>query len=131
MAGLKTVLEEFKAFILRGNVLDLAVAVIIGAAFATVVAAFTNGVLMALVAAVFGKPNFDAITIGVGHAEILIGKFFTALVNFLLIAAALFAVIKVAARLMPAKAKPEAEAPVPSDEALLLAEIRDLLSDRR
>jgi large conductance mechanosensitive channel len=127
VAGLKGVVDEFKAFILRGNVLDLAVAVIIGVAFGAVVEAFTDGILMALVAALFGEPNFDDITVHLGDGRILIGAFLTALVNFLLIALALFLVIKMAARLMPRKPEPADEAPVPSDEALLLTEIRDLL----
>lgn len=127
MARVRGVVEEFKAFILRGNVLDLAVAVIIGVAFGAVVEAFTDGILMALVAAIVGEPNFDAITVHLGDGRILIGAFLTALVNFLLIAVALFLVIKAAARLMPRKPEPAEEAPVPSDEALLLTEIRDLL----
>jgi large conductance mechanosensitive channel len=120
-------MSEFKAFILRGNVLDLAVAVIIGVAFGAVVEAFTDGILMALVAAIVGEPNFDDVTVHLGDGRILIGAFLTAFVNFLLIALALFLVIKAAARLMPAKPEPADEAPVPSDEALLLTEIRDLL----
>ena len=127
MAGMRGLVAEFKAFVLRGNVLDLAVAVIIGVAFGAVVSAFTNGILMALIAAVFGEPNFDRIELHLGDGRIQVGTFLTALVNFLLIAAALFAIIKAAARLMPRKPEPAAEAPVPSDEALLLAEIRDLL----
>ncbi len=127
MAGVRGVVNEFKAFILRGNVLDLAVAVIIGVAFGAVVEAFTDGVLMALIAAIVGEPNFDDITIHLGDGRILIGAFVTALVNFLLIALALFLVIKAAARLVPRKPEPADEAPVPSDEALLLTEIRDLL----
>ncbi len=127
MAGVKGVVDEFKAFILRGNVLDLAVAVIIGVAFGAVVEAFTDGILMALIAAIFGEPNFDDITVHLGDGRILIGAFLTALVNFVLIALALFLVIKAAARLMPRKPEPTEETPVPSDEALLLTEIRDLL----
>ena len=127
MPGIRQLVDEFKAFALRGNVLDLAVAVIIGVAFGAVVNAFTDGILMAFVAAVFGEPNFDSITIHLGDGRILIGAFLTAVVNFVLVALALFAVIKVAARLMPTKPEPAHEAPVPSDEALLLTEIRDLL----
>jgi large conductance mechanosensitive channel len=125
--AIKGLVDEFKAFILRGNVLDLAVAVIIGVAFGAVVDAFTDGILMAFVAAIFGEPNFDNITIHMGDGRILIGAFLTALVNFLLIALALFLVIKAAARLIPRKPEPAEDAPVPSDEALLLTEIRDLL----
>lgn len=127
MAGVKGVVNEFKAFILRGNVLDLAVAVIIGVAFGAVVDAFTDGILMALIAAIVGEPNFDDVTLNLGEGRILIGTFLTALVNFVLMALALFLVIKAAARLMPRKPEPADEAPIPSDEALLLTEIRDLL----
>ncbi len=127
MAGVKGLVDEFKAFILRGNVLDLAVAVIIGVAFGAVVLAFTNGILMALIAAVFGQPNFNSITLHLGDGRILIGAFLTALVNFLLIAFALFLVIKAVAKLTSHKPEPADEAPVPTDEALLLTEIRDLL----
>src|SRR3954453_16538364 len=87
-------LKDFKKFIMRGNVLDLAVAVIIGAAFTAVINAFANGILMNLIAAIFGQPNFDSITIHVGDGRLEVGRFFTALVNFLIIAVALFLIIR-------------------------------------
>src|SRR5687768_7112148 len=106
-------LQEFKAFIFRGNLLDLAVAVILGVAFGSVVTAFTDGIIMAFVAAIFGEPSFDSITIGIGDGELLIGTFLTALVNFLIIAAVLFFILKAAA--MAQRSKREAEdAPVPT-----------------
>ena len=131
MAKLKAILDEFKAFVLRGNILDLAVAVIIGVAFGAVVTAFTEGVLMATIAAFVGEPNFDSIKIHAGDGRIEVGDFLTALVNFLLIAAVLFAVLKAVARLFPPKTEPAAAAPAPSDETILLTEIRDLLRARR
>ncbi len=131
MGKLKSLIDEFKAFILRGNILDLAVAVIIGLAFAAVVDAFTTGVLGAIIAAIFGEANFDDVTIHLGEGRILIGAFFTALVNFLIIAAALFLILKAVARAFPPKSEPAAEAPAPSDETILLTEIRDLLRPRR
>jgi large conductance mechanosensitive channel len=127
MAKVTGVLNEFKAFVLRGNILDLAIAVVIGVAFGAVVTAFSEGILMATIAAIFGEPNFDAIRIHAGDGEILVGSFFTAVVNFLLIAAVLFLVLKAVARAFPPKGEPAEEAPAPSDEALLLTEIRDLL----
>ncbi len=123
--------NEFKAFVLRGNILDLAVAVVLGVAFAAVVDAFTDGVLMATIAAIFGQPDFDSITIHAGDGRIRVGSFFTALVNFLLIAAVLFLVLKGVARIFPPKTEPASDAPAPSDEAILLTEIRDLLRARR
>ncbi len=125
-------IQEFKAFIMRGNIVDLAVAVIIGGAFGLVVTAFTDGVLMAFVAAIFGKPNFDAVTFSVGDGEIMIGSFLTALVNFLIVAFVLFMVLKAmtAATTLRSKGNEDVveETPAPSDEAILLTEIRDLLS---
>lgn len=120
-------LQEFKAFLFRGNLLDLAVAVILGVAFGAVVSAFTDGIIMAFIAAVFGQPSFDSISIGLGDGEILIGVFLTALVNFLIIAAALFAVLKAAEKAQRRKVDPAGDAPAPTDEAILLTEIRDLL----
>ena len=128
-------LHEFKTFILRGNVLDLAVGVILGAAFNAVVTAFSNDVLMAAVAAVFGEPNFDRIVIPLGaNGELRVGVLFTALVNLLLVGVGLFLIVKAANALRDRQEVEQAihpeTKPAPSDEAMLLAEIRDLLRDR-
>jgi len=123
-------LEEFKKFVMRGNVLDLAVAVIIGVAFYAVVQAFANGILMNFVAAVFGQPSFDSIRIEIGDGALLVGVFLTSLVNFVIIAFALFLVVQVFERLQQARLRGGAAdetTPAPSDETVLLAEIRDLL----
>lgn len=121
-----SMLADFKAFLLRGNLLDLAVAVIIGVAFGAVVDAFTDGILMAFIAAVFGQPSFDSITIGLGDGEILIGVFLTAVVSFVIIAGVLFLVLRAAARLQRSP-DPAEDAAAPTDETVLLTEIRDLL----
>ena len=124
-------LQEFKAFIFRGNLLDLAVAVILGVAFGAVVSAFTDGIVMAFVAAIFGEPSFDAVVLNLGDGRILIGRFLTEVLNFLIIAAVLFVILKAAAAAQRPKAEPAADAPAPTDEALLLTEIRDLLAAQR
>ncbi|HWH31816.1 MAG TPA: large conductance mechanosensitive channel protein MscL [Egibacteraceae bacterium] len=128
-------LGEFKQFVLRGNVLDLAVGVVLGVAFNAVVQAFTDGVLMAAVAALFGEPNFDAIVWGLGDGELRVGALLTALVNLLLVGLALFAVVKAVNALRDRADREEsaepAAKPAPSDEAVLLTEIRDLLRDGR
>lgn len=127
-------IQEFKAFIMRGNIVDLAVAVILGAAFGLVVTTFTDGVLMALVAAIVGEPSFDSITIDIGDGVIRIGTFLTAVVNFLIIALSLFMVLKAiekASNLRGRGGEADAETPAPSDETVLLTEIRDLLSAGR
>lgn len=123
-------LKEFKNFIFRGNLLDLATAVILGVAFNAVVQALVNGVLMPLIAAIVGKPNFDELTLGVGDGVVLYGTFLTQLVNFLIVAAVIFLILKAATRAQKLRATtdvPDEDAPPPSDEAVLLAEIRDLL----
>lgn len=120
-------IDELRAFLLRGNLLDLAVAFILGAAFTAVVNAFSEGVITAAIAAIFGRPDFDSIVIPLGRGEILIGTFLTAVANFAIVGVALFLLVKAVARLQGPG--PEADSPVPSDEVVLLAEIRDLLRD--
>lgn len=118
---------------MRGNVLDLAIAVIIGTAFGAVVQAFADGILMNLVAALFGQPTFDSITTDVGDGVLLTGAFLTALVRFLIIAFALFLIVRMFNTLQERRRRGEApveDAPAPTDEAVLLAEIRDLLRAR-
>lgn len=101
-------LKEFKAFALRGNLLELATAFILGIAFAAVIGAFISGIVMPIIAAVLGEPNFDALTFQLGEGVIAYGTFLTALVNFLLIAFVMFLIIRAVTRLQrPA----ETEAP--------------------
>jgi large conductance mechanosensitive channel len=83
-------LKDFRQFIFRGNVLDLAVAVVIGAAFSGVVGALVKDLLTPLIAAIVGKPDFSAITFTVHHSKFPIGDFINALVSFILIAAAVY-----------------------------------------
>jgi len=126
------VFKEFKEFITRGNVIDLAVAVVIGAAFTAVVNSFANDVLMQIVAAIFGKPDFNEITFALGDSEIQIGKFITALVNFLIVAFAMFLVIKAINTMQRLRRRQVEEAAVEAEltEIELLAEIRDALVRR-
>lgn len=91
-------IKDFKGFALSGNVVDLAIGVILGVAFGAVVESFANDVLMQLVAAIFGEPDFSGISIAVGKGSIQIGKFLTALVNFLLIASVLLLMVKLLMR---------------------------------
>jgi large conductance mechanosensitive channel len=83
-------LQGFKQFILRGNVLDLAVAVVIGGAFGAVVAAFVKDLLTPLIAAIVGKPDFSAIAVTVNGSKFLVGDFINAAIAFLLVAAAVY-----------------------------------------
>ena len=120
-------LKEFKEFISKGNVIDLAVAVVLGAAFTAVVAAFANGILMNLVAAVFGKPTFDQLTFSIGKGVIEYGKFLTALVNFLIVAVSMFLVVKAISTLQGLRRRDEDEAEAEATEIELLTQIRDAL----
>src|SRR5689334_24114092 len=83
-------LKGFKQFILRGNVVDMAVGVVVGAAFATVVSAFTKDLLTPLIAALVGKPDFSAITFTVNNSIFAVGDFINAAIAFLLVAAAVY-----------------------------------------
>jgi large conductance mechanosensitive channel len=83
-------LSGFRQFVMRGNVLDLAVAVVMGGAFGAVVTALVKDVLTPLIAAVAGKPNFAAISLRINNSQILIGDFLNELVSFFLVAAALY-----------------------------------------
>jgi large conductance mechanosensitive channel len=90
----KTLMKDFKGFALSGNVVDLALGVIIGAAFAAVVQSFADNVLMGFIGALFGKPNFDQLTFSVGKGTVEYGKFLSTLVSFLIIAFVLLMLVK-------------------------------------
>jgi large conductance mechanosensitive channel len=125
-------LKDFRAFIMRGNVLDLAVAVVIGVAFNAVVTSLVNDVIMQIVAAIVGEPSFNDLTFTLGEGVIYYGRFITALINFLLIAATLFVIIRAFEELQKRRrAKGEVDEEELSDEVVLLGEIRDLLRERR
>ncbi|HZU40083.1 MAG TPA: large conductance mechanosensitive channel protein MscL [Solirubrobacteraceae bacterium] len=83
-------LKDFKAFILRGNVVDLAVGIVIGAAFGAVVTALVADLITPLIAAIIGKPNFGGLTFTIHHSRFLYGSFINSLISFLAIAAAVF-----------------------------------------
>jgi large conductance mechanosensitive channel len=123
-------LADFRNFVMRGNVLDLAVAVVIGAAFNAVVQSLVKNVILRLVGAIAGKPDFSSLYFTINKSQIAYGQFITDLLNFLIIAAAVFLIVRVFQVLQDRRRKgqidPE-DGPAPTDEALLLAEIRDLL----
>jgi large conductance mechanosensitive channel len=121
-------LKEFKQFILRGNVVDLAVAVIIGAAFGAIVTSLTDDIIMPLIGVLLGGIDFSGLSVQVGEATIAYGKFIQAVINFLIIGLVLFLVVKAMNKAASLGAKEQAEAPTaPPEDVKLLAEIRDLL----
>lgn len=124
-------LKEFRDFINRGNVIDLAVAVIIGGAFGAIVTSLVNDVLMPLVGIVLGGVDFASLSIQVGEATILYGNFIQAIVNFVIIAFVIFMIVRSYTKLQKQEEQEAPPAPPePSPEAKLLAEIRDLLKER-
>lgn len=124
-------IEDFKKFINRGNLIDLAVAVIIGLAIKAVIDSLVNDVIMPIIGILFGKPSFDDLTLTINDSVIKYGTFITALVNFLIIAFVLFVVIKAWERMQSLRgAKEEEPEPLTRGEELL-QEIRDLLREGR
>ncbi|MFO7634912.1 MAG: large-conductance mechanosensitive channel protein MscL [Caldilinea sp.] len=122
--------NEFKQFISRGNVLDLAVAVVMGTAFGAIVNSLVNDVIVPLVGVILGGLDFTGLAIQVNAAAILYGNFIQAIINFLIIAASMFFVVKGANSMIKKEEEAPAHPPEPSAEEMLLAEIRDLLKQR-
>jgi large conductance mechanosensitive channel len=121
-------LKEFRDFVMRGNVVDLAIAVIIGGAFGAIVNSVINDILMPLLGIIIGGVDFTTLALTVGTAKLTYGNFIQALINFLAIAFVLFLIVRAMNR---AKAKPAPAAPpAPSAQEKLLTEIRDLLKKR-
>lgn len=122
-------LKEFREFLNRGNVIDLAVAVIIGGAFGAIINSLVNDIIMPLIGIVLGGVDFSSLSITVGEAVILYGNFLQAIVNFLIIAFVLFLIIRSYNKLQETKSEEEEPAleQEPSEEVKLLTEIRDLL----
>jgi large conductance mechanosensitive channel len=118
--------DDFKKFLMRGNVLDLAVAVIIGVAFNAVVQSLVNNILMPIVGAIFGKPTFSDLTLDIGDGVVRYGAFITDAINFVIIAFSIFVVVKAFETMQNLRRRDPAEDPK-SDEVVLLGEIRDLL----
>ena len=115
-------LQEFKEFVAKGNLVELAVAVILGLAFNVVVQSLVADVFTPLIAAIFGEPDFSSITIEIGDGVIKIGSFLNALIYFVIVAFVLFLVIKAYNRAFPKK-----EAVAGPTEVELLTQIRDEL----
>jgi large conductance mechanosensitive channel len=121
--------KEFREFILRGNVVDLAIAVVIGAAFGAVVTALVKDLITPLTAAIGGKPDFGDLAFTINGSRFAYGDFFNAVVSFLIIAAVIFFLVvkPLNAFLARRKANEEPAPEAPAEDVVLLTEIRDLL----
>ena len=125
-------LNEFKAFIAKGNVLDLAVGIIIGAAFTAIVTSLVDDLIQPLIGLIIGGIDFSSWGFSIGDAKFAIGNFITAIINFLIVAWVVFLVVKAINRMSQLNKNPEVPGPppAPSAEEKLLAEIRDLLAEQ-
>ncbi|MHB8664140.1 MAG: large conductance mechanosensitive channel protein MscL [Acidimicrobiales bacterium] len=125
--------REFKEFLLRGNVVDLAVAVVVGVAFGNVVQALVRDILTPIVAAVVGKPDFGSLTFTIHKSRFFYGDFINVAISFVSIAGAVFLFVVKPVNALLARRRSGADAAAEasmSDEAALLTEIRDLLRAR-
>ena len=123
-------LKEFQDFVKKGNVLDLAVAVIIGGAFSAIVGSLVNDIIMPLIGMIIGGIDFTSLSLDVGEANLTYGNFIQAIINFVIIAFVIFLTIRQVKKMeKPAQAAP-AVPPHPSAEEKLLTEIRDLLREK-
>ena len=127
--------DEFKAFVMRGNVVDMAVGVIIGGAFGKIVTSLVNDIFMPIIGMILGNVDFTSLEIkigepveGVEQAAIKYGMFIQEIVNFLIIALCIFMVIKLINKAKKKKDEELAPAPEPTKEEVLLTEIRDALN---
>jgi large conductance mechanosensitive channel len=126
-------LKEFRDFLMRGNVVDLAVAVVIGAAFTGIVTALSTGILTPLIGMIFSK-DFSEMTFEINGSVFSYGVVIDAIISFVLIAAVIFFLVvkpMQAIQARRASGEPTEDTPAPSDEAVLLTEIRDLLRTRQ
>jgi len=128
---MKKFMEEFKQFIARGNVMDMAVGVIIGGAFSAITTSLINDIIMPILGIFTGSISFAALSFTVNGAVIAYGNFIQAILNFLVMALVVFCLIKAINRFHHKKEATPPAPPEPSAEEKLLTEIRDLLKEKR
>jgi len=121
-------LKEFREFLQQGNVIDLAMAVIIGGAFGAIINSLVDDIFMPVIGILIGGIDFSGLSIQIGDAVILYGHFIQAIINFVIIASAMFLVIRSYNQL---RSEEQSAPPKPSAEEKILAEIRDLLKERK
>lgn len=122
--------NEFKAFISRGNVVDMAVGVIVGSAFGKIVTSLVNDLLMPIIGVIIGGLDFSNLSFKVGEANIAYGNFIQSIIDFLIISFCIFLMVKLFSKFKKEE-KVKEDKPKKSDEVLLLEEIRDLLKKKK
>ncbi len=128
---LKKNIDEFKKFIARGNVMDLAVGVIVGGAFSSIVTSLVNNILTPILGLVLGGVDFSNLAITFKDTKIGYGAFIQSIIDFLIVAVCIFIFVKIVNRLMHVKKEEANVPPKKSDETILLEEIRDLLKENK
>ena len=126
---MKNFIKEFKAFAVKGNVVDLSVAVIVGGAFGKIVTSFVNDVIMPIFGIILGGINFKDLQIKIGEATVLYGNFIQSIVDFVIIAFFIFVVIKILSAVTKKEKKSKEKKTI--TEVELLTEIRDLLMKKK
>ncbi len=128
---MKKFLREFKDFAMRGNVMDLAVGVIVGGAFSSITTSLINDILMPVIGIFVSQASFADLSFTVGDAVIMYGNFIQAVLNFVIMAFVVFCLVKAVNRIARKKEEaPPPAPPTPSNEEKLLTEIRDLLKNK-
>lgn len=128
---MKKFLQEFKDFAMRGNVIDLAVGVIIGGAFGAITTSLINDIIMPLIGIFVSEASFADLSVTIGQAEITYGNFIQAVLNFIIMAFIVFCMVKSINKLTRKNEEtPPPSPPEPSNEEKLLMEIRDLLKEK-
>ena len=122
-------IKEFKKFIARGNVLDLAVGVIVGGAFSSIVTSLVNNIFTPIIGLILGGVDFSNLSITFRDTQIMYGAFIQSVIDFLIVAFCLFLVVKVVNRVTAKKEKKEEKKDTKSAELKILEEIRDILKN--
>jgi large conductance mechanosensitive channel len=121
-------LKGFRDFLMRGNIVDLAVAVVIGVAFNAVIAAFADDFIGGIIGIIGGSPDFANAGFTINGSKVVYGSTITALINFVIVAAAIYYFVVLPMKAVAERRGVQDDTPAPSDEAVLLSEIRDLMA---
>lgn len=124
-------LQDFKKFILKGNVMDLAIAVVIGAAFAAIVASLVTDIITPLIGIILGGIDFTGLVLTVGDAQVMYGNFIQSIFNFIIVALAIFMFVRILMKFQRKKEEVVEEGPAIDAKEALLSEIRDLLKNQK
>lgn len=127
---MKKFITEFKEFISRGNVIDMAVGVVMGTAFSAIVTSLVNDIIMPIVGVILNGVDFSGLVVKIGESKIAYGSFIQAIVNFLIIALCIFCFVKAINKFRKQEEPKEEPAPEPTAEEKLLTEILDVLKSK-